>query len=360
MKTKLNILLISILLAACKGNSPKSVFDFPANGKPIYALKSTKTYLPELLSPYKIEIKQPFLIIFEDGSIPFEKSPMHLVDLNTLAYRVPKGVNGYGPNEITNAQLFDTGFSDSTFWVNSSMSKRMSEFSLYDSSLLSINEYRQPEDMYTAYQMLMITDSTFMCLTTTDNYKLVEYGANGKRITGYGKWEPIPNRPELTNFMLTSINGGWFKKDSWNNLFVKAMAYRDRIEIFDYNSKQFITVDGPRLDIPPFQIGGSGAGAIAAYSREVKFGHRDIAFGKQFIYDLYGGFSETEYRQTSRLAETIYILTKKGELVAKLDLDRSLRSIAVDESLGKIYGITTDEDPGIAVFDIPKELLNKN
>uniref|UniRef100_UPI004047D4A0 BF3164 family lipoprotein n=1 Tax=Roseivirga sp. TaxID=1964215 RepID=UPI004047D4A0 len=190
--------------------------------------------------------------------------------------------------------------------------------------------------------------------------QLVEYDNNGKRIAGYGKWEPIPDRPELTTFMLTSINGGWFKKDSWDNLYVKAMAYRDRIEIFDYKSKRFITVDGPRLEIPPFQIGGSGPGAIAAYSREIKFGHRDIAFGKQFIYDLYGGFSEIEYRQTSRLAETIYILTKKGEMVAKLNLDLSLRTIAVDEDLGKIYGITTDEEPGIAVFDIPKELLKND
>jgi hypothetical protein len=38
-------------------------------------------------------------------------------------------------------------------------------------------------------------------------------------------------------------------------------------------------------------------------------------------------------------------------------LNKSIRGLTVDESLGKIYGITTDEDPGIAVFDIPKELL---
>jgi hypothetical protein len=29
----------------------------------------------------------------------------------------------------------------------------------------------------------------------------------------------------------------------------------------------------------------------------------------------------------------------------------------VDEKLGKIYGLTTDENPGIAVFDIPERFL---
>ena len=88
------------------------------------------------------------------------------------------------------------------------------------------------------------------------------------------------------------------------------------------------------------------------------YGHRDIDFSKRYIYDLYGGYSEVAYRKTEILAKTVYILTKKGEMVARLDLDKSVISITVDEKLGKIYGITTDKEPGIAVFDIPKELLD--
>tara|TARA_R110002012_G_scaffold306260_1_gene510824 strand:+ start:8491 stop:8595 length:105 start_codon:yes stop_codon:yes gene_type:complete len=29
----------------------------------------------------------------------------------------------------------------------------------------------------------------------------------------------------------------------------------------------------------------------------------------------------------------------------------------VDDELGQIFGITTDEDPGIVIFDIPEKFL---
>ena len=74
----------------------------------------------------------------------------------------------YGPNEISDAHLFDPGFSDSTFWVNSAMNKRISEFSLHDTIQDSINEFRQPEVMYAAYKVLMITDSSFLSIVASD------------------------------------------------------------------------------------------------------------------------------------------------------------------------------------------------
>ncbi|MGW8122489.1 BF3164 family lipoprotein [Roseivirga echinicomitans] len=352
-------LFILLFLSACNNNSPKSPFDFPANGKPIFDLKSEKVYFPEVLSPYKIERKGKFLIVIENRSIPLDKPIIHIIETETLNYIMSKGVNGLGPNEITDAHLFDPGFSDSTFWVNSTGSKRMAEFSLYDTSQLSVFEFKQPQIMYAAYKTLMLTDSTFLSIAASDSNRFVEYGMNGKRITGYGSWEPIPNRPGLSDFIISEVHAGWFKVDREANLFVNASTYHDRLDIFNYNTKKSIIVDGPRLAYPHFDIAGSGAGVGVIFGSEAKYGHRDIAFGEKYMYDLYGGYSDKDYKRTGKLAETIFILTKEGVVVAKLNLDRSLFSITVDEYTGKIYGITTDEDPGIAVFDIPKELLNK-
>jgi hypothetical protein len=308
----------------------------------------------------KIERKGKFLIVVEDRRIPLEKPVMHIINKNTLEYIMPKGVNGLGPNEITDAHLFDPGFSDSTFWVNSTMSKRMSEFSLYDTSPLSQYEFRQPEVMLASYKVLMITDTTFLSFVASDSNRYVEHHMDGRRLAGYGQWDPIPNRPSLTDYMISEVNTGWFKVDRDANLFVKASLYRDRIEIFDYSTKQFIFVDGPRLGYPDFDVVGSGANAGVIVKPEVKYGHRDIAFGEKYIYDLYGGYNYADFLKSSKIAETVYILTKKGEMVAKLNLDTSLRAITVDEVQGKIYGITYDNEPSIVVFDIPKELLNKN
>lgn len=347
--------LLSVLILfsfSCASGEPKSPFDFPANGKEIFEISSEKTYFPELIIPYKIEKKAGFLIVIERSRIPQDKPLIHLIDKSSLKYIRAKGVMGHGPNEITDGHLFDTGFSDSTFWVNSIMSKRMSEFSLYDRSKLSINEFRQPESMYLAFNMQKFTDSTYLCVMANDPNRLVEFDDNGNRLGGYGKWEPLPQRSDLSDFLLMSYNKGWFKGDHESNIFVKASIYRDRLEIFDGTTKAYTIVEGPRLKLPPVQISGSGLGAALVFSPDQKYGHRDIAFGEKYIYNLYGGISESEFRKTDQLAKTIFVLTKKGEVKFRLDLDRSVESIVVDEALGKIYGITTDEQPGIAVFDI--------
>lgn len=304
-----------------------------------------------------IRQKGDYLILLEIYRIPPDKPLIHLIKKDGLSYFSAKGVTGFGPNEIANAELFDPGFNQNTFWIYSSRSKRMAEFSLLDTNRLSISEFRQPEDMYMIYNMYYTKDTTLLAISANDPHKLIEHDKGGKRKNGYGTWEKVPNRSDLDDFLLGELNKGWFRANDNKSIFVKASIYRDRIEIFDYNTKEFIILDGPRLELPQFEISGSGANSALIFNPNEPYGHRDIAFGDSFIYDLYGGYNEIQIRQTNVIANTIFILTTKGEMVAKLNLDRSVRSISVDESLGKIYGITTDEDPGIAVFDIPKELL---
>jgi hypothetical protein len=353
----LSICLILLSLISCDFGKPKSPFDFPANKLPEFSLSSEKVYLPELINPMNINQKNDLLVVFELYRISEDKPLVHLVRKKDLSYFGSKGKTGFGPNEITDAELFDSGFDDSTFWVYSSISKRMSEFSLIDSGRQSINQFKQPEGMYMMYNMYFTSDSTFLCISASDENKLIELDINGNRKMGFGKWEKIPARLDLDNYLLGTLNKGWFRASPDKKLFVKAGIFRDRLEFFDFEEKKFYQVDGPKLELPKFTIAGSSANSALIFDPQEPYGHRDIAFGESYIYDLYGGYNEMHIQQTNVIAKTVYVLTTKGDMVAKLDLDRSVRSITVDESLGKIYGITTDEDPGIAVFDIPKELL---
>lgn len=359
MKRKHYLLIILSLFAfiRCDSKKPKSPFDFEVNKLPEFNLKSEKHYFPEVINPMHVKQKGDYLILLEIYRIPPEKPLVHLINKNDLSYFSSKGVTGFGPNEISNAELFETGFDDNTFWIYSSRSKRMSEFSLRDINRLSISEFRQPEDMFMIYNMYYTKDTTFLGISASDPHRLIELNQEGKRINAYGTWEKIPERSDLDDYLLGELNKGWFRVNPDKTIFVKASIFRDRLEIFDYSTKEFVVVDGPRLELPKFEISGSGANSALIFNPEEAYGHRDIAFGKSYIYDLYGGYNEMHIQQTNVIAKTVYILTTKGDMVAKLNLDQSVRSITVDESLGKIYGITTDEDPGIAVFDIPTELL---
>lgn len=347
-----SIIIICCLLSSCMDKKINE-FDFESNGKPVFNLSSTKYELDTIYSPKKIEVKGQKLIIIEDKYAPLEHPIIHILDKNNLKHLFSKGKNGYGPNEITDAHLYDPGFNDSTFWINSTISKRLAKYSLNNDNLLSETEFRQPQSMFVAYNVQMITDSSFMCLSANDKNKLVEYDINGKRIKGYGTWEPISDRPNLSNFQYSGINTGWLKTDKEHRYYVKACLYRDKIEIFDYQTKEFIEIIGPRMEIPPFQIAGRDEAAPAIYPQDTKYGYRDISFGKDNIYFLYSGYNYQEYMTNSTLAKTIYVLTKTGDVIAKINLDTSLRAFAVDENSNKIFGVTTDENPGIAVFTMP-------
>jgi hypothetical protein len=346
-----------LIFSSCNTEKPSSIFDFERNEKPQFELKGEKYNFKELANPRKIDQKDGFLIIQENYMVRENKPLVHIFQKEPFSHFLSKGVSGEGPGEISDAEIFDPGLSDSTFWINAVMGKKMALFSLNDTSRLSIKEFRQPENMMMAYTLYLTNKGTFMSMMADSPNKLIEFDFDGNQVAGYGEWEQIPDQPEMDNFLLMTYNKGRLKTNAKKNVFVKASLYRDRIEIFDYETKSFTIVDGPRLELPPANISGSGSNSALAIPMDQKYGHYNIAVSANFIFSLYSGYSQQEITDFGNYAQTIYMISFEGKMIAKFNLDRSLSDIAIDESLGKIYGITTDEEPGIAVFDIPKQLL---
>jgi len=357
------IFVLSIVSLACTSSGKKDPFDIaPEN---IYTLEGEKVNYPNLMSPRRLNIVGEYLIISENSRVSPNLPLIHVIDKSTLQYKFPKGITGYGPLEISDATLVEPGFSDSTFLVYSSIEKKITGFLLNDTSRLGISQIRQPEPMFGMYSMFHATDSTVIGIMANDPNRLVEFSIkDGKRIAGYGNWEKIPNADHLIdytdpdiNYHMGEINKGRFKANRELGLFVKANAYRDRIEIFHYGTKTFDIVEGPRLEVPDFKVYYSGGRSAVIFDPNYPFGYGDVAITPSYIFALYGGISSMEMRRTNEIAKTIYILTHSGEVLGKINLDISVVDMVVDEKLGKIYGITTDKDPGIAVFDIPEEFL---
>ncbi|MCH7413403.1 TolB-like 6-bladed beta-propeller domain-containing protein [Belliella sp. R4-6] len=352
-----NISLIILLfcLLSCVEKDQKSIFD---QKHPEFELKGVKLEYKEIIDPWKIDQKNSYLIIQEKDIIPEDQPLIYIIDKKTNEIVNSKGVIGFGPLEITDAHIFDPGNSEDTFWVNSVTAKKLSEFSLLDTSRLAINEFRQTEPMILAYKVYLTRNNTFLCLMADSPYKLVEFDSHGNFLKGHGKWEPIAKYKELDDYLLGTYNKGELKTNSKKDYFVKVSLYRDRIEIFDYNSKSFNIIDGPRMELPEVNISGTGSNASMGFRFDQIYGYRDVSITENFLFLLYSGYSQLEISQTGIEALTVYMMTTSGKLVAKFSLDIGIRSLAVDEKLGKIYGVTRDENPGIAVFDFPKHLLN--
>lgn len=347
---------------------------YPTNIKEkTFELKAQKYTYDTLKSPYKPFIINDNLYVTQDTKVNFDEPLIHIFNKESMERKGAIGKNGMGPNEMLFASLLDYDLSDSTVIVFDSRKKSFSEFDKIPrskNSLLARNQIRLSSDMHDAYKVYKASDSTYLAVSTQKQYIFNEYDTNGKWIRGYGKWPGIPNEKLLSgftgierNYLLGEINAGSLKKEIGGDWYGYAMRFRDRVELFNYRTKEYKSVKGPELidEIQPFKIAGSGKGLGGAYDfMEAIRTYIDIAFQPKYIYTLYAGVSQTEVRNTGQFAQIVFVFSYDSELVGQLNLNKSLRSFEVDEELGRIYGITIDENPGVAVFDIPEEILNRD
>lgn len=313
-----------------------------------------KHFLEEIKNPIKIFIKNNMLIIGESRRIYAELPPIHILDAKSMQYLTPKAKLGFGPGEVSDVSGIDLGHNENTFWVYSAMEKRFSEFAMDDTASLSNNQIKQAGDFFMAMAMTWSSDSTVMCRLVNDPHQFVEFNIDGRRLANYGKWKDHLIREDMTNYMMSDLHLGSFKGSQTNNIYASAGYYRDRIEILNRKSGNIIVTDGPFNYVPKFKIVTNiGSSGKLIVDIEEPVAYLDIDVSDNYIFGLYSGKTEKQKREESEIANDVYVFDLDGNIKSKLQLNISIRALAVDEKSKKIFGITTDEDPGIAVFDLP-------
>ncbi|EON78720.1 putative lipoprotein [Lunatimonas lonarensis] len=317
-------------------------------------ISSTKKSFDEILNPSKVEIIENYLFILESNRGSLENPPIHVIDTKSWSYYRAKGIRGTGPLELAGAQVLFEGKSSDSFWAYSSQDKKFLEFNLHDSSRLANNEYRQPSSMFKVVRISPLSDTSYLGISVENKHRLIEFSKDGVELNSYGEWEKVSQHPYLDFFDLFRLNDGWFKGNSRYKIYAHACIFRDRLEIFDYQTKEFITVDGPDLELPTFKMmGKDNSASLYIPLEENRYRYRDLTITSSYIFALYGGIGEFEFRETSVLAKKIYVFTHTGKPLVQLNLDRSIEGIVVNETTNQLYGLTTDENPGIAVFNLP-------
>ncbi|WP_192347400.1 BF3164 family lipoprotein [Algoriphagus sp. Y33] len=352
------LLLLLFALVSCGKNSEEENYrtikkeDFRE-----ISVTSEKHYFEVIINPSDIGLSQGKLLIAEAWRVPEEFPRMHLINSSNWTYDKPKGKHGQGPLEITDAAQFlyspDLGF----FWIYNMNRRKLVEFSINDTSLLATKDWKFPEPMMDLWFVEFGPDGHYLGVPREGENKILEFDPKGNLIGKYGEFEVLEDRPDLTKLQISLLEDGWFKGDPTRGLYVRACLRRDILEIFDYKTKDLIRIMGPDTSLPEFQYLESELGGTMMYDRNVTYRYRDIAFTDDYIFALYAGHGQLDFNETGIMAEQIWVFDHKGKPLYNLKLDRSIIQILVNEQTNEIYGLTTDENPGIAVFQIPEELL---
>lgn len=317
-----------------------------------FNLKGYKKVFEEIINPEKIRLKSNFLIVLESPSMDSDYPPIHIIDRVKGQYQYSIGRIGFGPGEISDATSIEFSKSDSTFFIYSSIDKKISEFSFKPRELAK-SQIKQRKEFFKAYSVLKFTDSTYVGLTVDSPSRMVEFNTKGDSIGAYGKLINFSERMDLDNFNLSQINMGWFGSNNSKSHFAIANIFTNRIELFNKKSGELNYIQLNPKESMKFDLIPESTGNSVHWDLSTPYQFRDVILTNNLIISLYGGFSQNQINKTSEIAKTVYIFDLEGTMKAKLNLDYSIKSLAVSEDLTKLYGITTDSEPGIVEFAIP-------
>ncbi|SHN22335.1 TolB-like 6-blade propeller-like [Cyclobacterium lianum] len=323
----------------------------------IISITSEKYYFEEIINPSNIGLVGRKVLISEAWRVPEEHPRIHIIDSKNWTYDKPKGKFGEGPLEVIDASLFFKGKNADTFWAYSMNRRKLVEYSMSDSTLLGKSEWKMTEPMMDLWFFTQATDSSYLGISREDKNRILEFDKAGNKIGGYGNWEKVKDQPDLNDYQLSELNSSFFKGNSDEGLFIRVGLRRDRLEIFDNRDKSFMIIDGPDMELPPFELVGADGKEHLYLGPDPRYHYRDAVVTEKYIFALYAGVRHSEFNKTAIMAEQIWVFDHKGKPRWKLMLDRSIINFVVNEESNEIYGLTTDEDPGIAVYNIPKELL---
>ncbi len=339
--------MIGLFSCSQKNNSENSFQSFSLKSFPVTKSIDSKKYVFEkILTPHMLTIKNGKIIV---GSISGENL-VHIIDQVTMRYLAGKGNQGEGPDELQNAWEFDQGFSNNSIWVYSNTGKSLNEFDLSDTSTSAISNIRQKGDWIQGMSMNWLGKNQIISYMNFSNSKFVVFDSMGIEISQVGPWTTITTITDENKFVLSDLNQGSKSINSAKLKMVLAKVKYDEFEIFDLDNQSVKVIKGPITEELKYEIQADGNVNVANEDENSVYGYNNSYMTENYIFLVFIGKTRKQLRELKETSRDIFQFDLDGKPIAHFRTNVAIRSIAVDEKEKKIYAITEDREPGIAVF----------
>ncbi len=345
---KLCIVAVVILIGCSKPNKLSETLnlkfeDFAKKEN----LTGEKWTFDSLLNPRQILLKNDVLVVSSNGI----GNLIHLIDKNKLAYISSKGIQGDGPGEIPSSIWeLDRGLNDSTFWAYDLNSKSIHEFYLYEPSKYASRKINQKQDWFLGFSNHWISPNKILSNVTQDNFKFGIFDSLGNRVDSFGSWSSEKKTDEKTGHFLLTLNQGSIEFNSKNQTLVHGRIRYELLEISNLETGKTISIYGPNLYEVKYEIFGSNDFPLPNVNADTPKGYSDVFVGEKSIFAVYIGKTKASINSSGELSRTIFEFDLNGKPLSFFELNYPIQAITVDEKEKKIYAITEDREPGIAVF----------
>lgn len=311
-------------------------------------LIGNKYLYDSILNPREVLIKNNLLIVSSDGS----GNLLHIIDLKDLGYIQSKGVQGQGPGEISSMIWeLDQGIDQSTFWAYDLNSKTIHEFELDSSNKFATRSIKQRQDWFLGFSVHLIEENKFISYVTRDNFKFGIFDSLGNRLNSFGPWAGDDMIDEKTGYLLLGLNQGPINFNSNNKILGHSRLNFELLEINNIETGNTISIYGPKSYEVKYEIFDSNGFPAADVDSAIPMGYSDVFVGENSVFAVYIGKTNSSITSSGETSRTIFEFSLEGKPLSHFTTNYPIKSISVDEKAKKIYAITEDKDPGIAVFD---------
>lgn len=349
------ILFLSIFCSCSEKSTDKSTVLLALTDFEEISLTSEKYFFEEILNASGMVLSGNKIIVGEYHNVPEESPRIHIIDPKDWTYLYAKGRHGQGPLE-TFDPLFIPSSDTTLFWVFDYNNKKYSTFKFQDTGLLADSDIKIPDPSLKMIRHSFAPNGNLLGVPIEGDNKIYELDPNKILIGKYGEYEKLEDYPDLTRNQLSLLSAGRFGGNEENGKYVRTSLHRDLFEIFDYKTKKFISVIGPDLSLPKFEFHKSQFGEAVIISPEEPKRYGDVFISSNRIFIAYSDYSYLDYAKSGLVSKEVRVFDLQGVPLMRIFLDRSISKIAINEEANELYGLTTDEDPGIAVFQLPMDL----
>ncbi|PZX56653.1 BF3164 family lipoprotein [Algoriphagus chordae] len=348
-----NFIVIFCVLAifSCSSENKNSTgeitFSFDSFPK-VKELVGEKYVYDSILNAREIILKEEYIIVSNLGG---NGKQLHFLDKNTLVYGKAVGKIGEGPGEIRSGIWeLDAGLAKDSFWAYDLNGKSSYEFLLNDTSPLANRTIRQNEAWFLGYSMHWKSPNEIISYVTRDSYQFGIFDTLGNRTGSIEPWKKEEQVDEQTGYLLSNLYQGPIDYNPKNNILGHAAIQFEYFQLMNLNSGQSISLVGPKNYEVDYTVEQQGNELLAFVSEETKKGYSDIFIGEKSVFLVYIGKTSSERKKTGINSDMIFEFDMEGNPLTLYKTSVSISAITVSEKDRKIYALTSDKDPGIAVF----------
>ncbi|WP_186756052.1 BF3164 family lipoprotein [Echinicola salinicaeni] len=321
--------------------------DIPAPKK----LTGLKLSFQEFLNPRHILYLDNHLIIAENSQQ--ESDVFYLYDLEKRTFLKTMGKKGLGPGETMTSSSLEAGFKTGEFWNYDSNRRTINKFKINDddSSKLATTQIKTPTNLNLVTEVTLTSPSSFIVKTANIWDKLAEINFEGDTLSKLGSWKNMVDKKGLNPFTVSHICQGKLSSSLDKKYVGISGILKDFVEIFDLETGKSIYIEGPVGEDPSFELRKWTAETYPVFHQPSTMHYSQLYLAEDSFFVLYKG--ETNSKESAPEPHSkIFQFDYEGNFLNNYLLDYPILSFSMDEKEMKIYAITKDEDPNVAVFEL--------